>query len=98
MYINVSDIGGKIKYLRESNSYTQETFAEQFNISRRYLSKIESGERCPSIELLVDFSECFQITLDYLILGKNGSNAHIKNKLQKIILSLIALESEIPPV
>lgn len=84
MYFNTAETGHRIKLLRESKGYTQEQLAEKLNISRSYLSKLEIGERSSSIDLLIEISECFDITLDYLILGKKYDPTYIKATMQKL--------------
>ncbi len=40
------------------------------NISREALSYYENGKREPSLKLLVDMSEYFNVSINYLITGK----------------------------
>ena len=50
--------------------YNQEQYSQKINISRSALSKIEIGDRSPSIDLLIEIAELSGVTLDYLILGR----------------------------
>ena len=70
MYFNTHDCGDRISHLRKSRSMTQLQLAIKLNITDGNLCKIEKGLRSPSIDLLVDISELFHVSLDYLILGK----------------------------
>lgn len=96
MNFDVIEIGHWIKHLRESHGYTQEAFAEKWNISRSHLSKIDLGKRCPSIDLLIEISLFFQVTLDYLILVKKESNTYVKEELKKALRILSEVEANIP--
>ena len=46
-----------IKFSREKRGWTQELLAERVNVSKQWLSRIESGARAPSLKLLVDLFE-----------------------------------------
>lgn len=61
--------GTAIRQLRIQTGYTQEELAKVLNIDRSFLSYIESGKRGCSVDLLVQLSELFGVSLDYLVLG-----------------------------
>ena len=60
-------LGEKILLLRKQNSMTQEQLAERLAITRQTVSKWELGESEPDITYLIQLSEMFQVTTDYLI-------------------------------
>lgn len=62
--------GARIQQLRMSRGYTQDELAAEMNINRSFLSRIESGKKGCSVDLFVQFTEFFQVSLDFLILGK----------------------------
>ena len=70
MGINAKEIGQRIKALRKGNGLTQEGFAEAVGLTVSAVSKIEIGDRVPSIDTFVLFSDFFGVSLDYLVLGK----------------------------
>lgn len=43
--------------------YSQEQLAEKINISSKYLSRIETGEHFPSVEILEKLSESLKVEL-----------------------------------
>lgn len=61
----------QILKLRNREGLTQEQLAEEFGISRQAVAKWESGENIPDIYKIVQLSERFHVTLDYLVYGKN---------------------------
>ena len=61
--------GTRIKTLREGKELTQMQLAEQIMITTDHLRAVERGRRACSIDLLVDFSAFFEVSLDFLILG-----------------------------
>lgn len=52
-----------------SRCLTQERLALMVNIEQSYLSRLEQGSRNPSFDLLVKFSEVFDITLSEFMEG-----------------------------
>lgn len=73
MNYNVKESGKRIKELRKAKGYTQESFAEELNISSRTYSGIELGKHSTSIETFVEMASILDTTLDYLIMGKKSS-------------------------
>lgn len=65
MFYDMKQSGARIQQLRTQNGYTQEEFSKILNIDRSNLSRIESGKRSCSLELLVQLSSLFDVTLDY---------------------------------
>lgn len=60
----------RIKELRKSKGYTQEKMAELLGISTRGYQKYESLESVPRLEIVVKMAELYDVSLDYLLLGK----------------------------
>ena len=87
--------GARIKQLRISKGLTQEQLAERINISRTYEAKIESGAQVGPVELAVELAEIFDVSLDFLLLGKGHEQKDRKQELRRIIALLSALEAEL---
>ncbi|KRM04195.1 helix-turn-helix domain-containing protein [Lactobacillus kitasatonis] len=64
-------LGQKIADLRKKSGLSQEALAEKMNVSRQAVSKWESNQSIPDIKKIVDLSELFGVTTDYLL--KNGT-------------------------
>ena len=62
--------GAYIRNLRIQNGYTQGELAKALNMDRSFLSRIEAGRKGCSVDLFVQFSDFFHVSLDVLILGK----------------------------
>lgn len=60
-----------LKNIRKSLRLNQQKVAMDLNISREALSYYENGKREPSLALLVAMSEYFNVSIDYLITGKD---------------------------
>ena len=59
-----------LKNIRKQKNYNQLKVAMDLSISREALSHYENGKRSPDISMLVAFSEYFNVSIDYLITGK----------------------------
>ena len=59
-----------LKEIRNKRKYSQQKVALDLNISRECLSYYENGKRQPSLELLVIMSKYFNVSIDFLITGK----------------------------
>jgi len=60
-----------LKEIRKSKGLTQLRVAIDLNISREALSYYETGKRNPDLEMLVAMSKYFNVSVDYLITGKD---------------------------
>lgn len=63
------EIGKRIKELRTSRGWNQETFAEKTYVSRQTVSSWENDKSYPDIKSLLLMSELFDMSLDDLIKG-----------------------------
>jgi transcriptional regulator with XRE-family HTH domain len=70
-----------IKKLRKEQNLTQEQFAEKLSISRQAVSNWENNRNLPDIEMLIQISTVFGVSLDQLILG----GTHMNNMTEKLI-------------
>lgn len=71
-------IGAKIKALRIKNGLTQEELANRCELSKGFISQVESEQTSPSIATLVDILEC---------LGTNLSSFFNEATNEKIVFS-----------
>ena len=62
-----------LKLIRKQKKYSQLKVALDLSISRESLSYYENGKRSPDIETLKLFSDYFNVSIDYLINGKEFS-------------------------
>lgn len=94
MYYNVVETGKRIRELRKPQKLTQEQLAEKLNIYVDHLGKIERGVSGASIDVLVQIAVDFNVSLDYLILGKSNKE-DIKESLQCVIAQLKAIDEQL---
>jgi len=69
MHYDMKQSGTYIQNLRIRNGYSQGELAKAMNIDQSFLSRIESGQKGCSVDMFIQFSEFFDVTLDALILG-----------------------------
>ncbi len=67
-----------LRKIRIKKGYTQLKVAMDLNISREALSYYENGRRSPDLQMLVLMSEYFDVSIDYLITGKEFSPKYPK--------------------
>ena len=88
-------IGKRIREERTKQALTQEQLAEKISISRTYIVKIESGLQIGPIEIAIELAKFFNVSLDYLLLGKDNQRMERKQCLQMTIAFLAELEAEL---
>lgn len=66
--------GDRLERSRRKNNLTQEQLASLLNVSRQTISKWESDEFYPEIDRLISLAKILDVSLDYLVLGKNETN------------------------
>ncbi len=70
------DIGSKIKAARVEKKFTQEQVAEVLGVSRQTISNWENGKSYPDIISVIKMSECYGVSLDYLLKGEEKMSAY----------------------
>lgn len=65
-------LGEQIKKLRQRDGLSQEELSNRLFISRQAISKWEKGESIPDLDHIIQLSEIFDVSLDYLILAKEN--------------------------
>jgi len=70
------DIGSKIKAARMEKKFTQEQVAEVLGVSRQTISNWENGKSYPDIISVIKMSECYCVSLDYLLKGEEKMSGY----------------------
>jgi len=65
---NVGLIG--LRIVRKQRNLNRLKVAMDLNISREALSHYENGKRCPDVQMLRRLSDYFNVSIDFLINGK----------------------------
>jgi transcriptional regulator with XRE-family HTH domain len=62
-------LGWRVRQLRESKEWTQETLAGRAGLDRSYVAGIEAGLRNPSTKALAKLGRALDVTLSVLFEG-----------------------------
>ena len=92
MYYDQILCGKRIRELRIMKGITQEQLAEVLGLGVDHIGRIEIGRRGCSIDLLIELSNYFDVSLDYLVLGKDHSTTIAKRIVRWMIQILTDLE------
>lgn len=97
MHYDQVECGKRISKLRVEIGMTQQQMADRLHISLDYYRALENGRRSASLELLVAMSFTFEVSLDYLILGrmKNSDSQRIQKELEWAMALLTRLKESI---
>ena len=95
MYFNQMEFGQRIKEERNRMGLTQEELALRLNIGHEHMNKIERGKRGCSIDILLELSDVFGVSTDYLLTGKRTGDASIRDSVENVMDELSALLARI---
>ena len=71
------DFSERLKKEREKKGWSQLELAEKIHVSRQSVSKWETGKNYPSIEVIINLSDLFGVTVDELL----RSDVELKEKV-----------------
>lgn len=63
----LAEVGPRLKRLRSRRGVTLTALAAKTGISKSTLSRLESGQRKPSLELLLPLADAYQVPVDELV-------------------------------
>ena len=97
MIYNMEECGRRITKLRVKHGYTQERLADALNMDRSLLSRAEAGKRGLSIDIYVQLSALFDVSLDYLLVGKiqRSDEKQIRESITHLISQLEAFRENL---
>lgn len=76
------EFSDQIKQLRQRENLSQSQFAEKLHITRQAVSNWENNRNLPDLEMLIEISRVFHISLDKLILGDENMNKMTKKLIK----------------
>ena len=89
------EIGKKLKEARQICGLTQESVAEELNVSRQTISNWETEKFYPDILYVLQLSDLYQVSLDELLKGYEHMVQHLEDSTntvksnRKILLAFI---------
>lgn len=91
--MNQVKIGNFIKDLRKEKNLTQEQLAEKFNVTRRTVSRWETGSNMPDLDVLIEISEYYDVDLRELLDGERKSEK-MNKELEETVLKVADYSNE----
>ena len=85
--MNQKKIGEFLKHLRKEKGLTQEQLAEHFYVSSRTVSRWETGNNMPDIDMLIELADFYDVDIREIIDGeRKGENMdnETKDTLKKV--------------
>ncbi len=70
MKINAREIGKRIRALRMAKKMTQQQLADVLGITLSSVGRFEGGIIMASLDVLVELSLYFEVSLDHLVFGR----------------------------
>jgi transcriptional regulator with XRE-family HTH domain len=73
----IAAVGPRVRELRRRRGMTLTTLSERTNITVSTLSRLESGQRRPGLELLLPVAEALRVPLDELVRAPSTSDSRV---------------------
>ncbi|MGN1378709.1 MAG: helix-turn-helix domain-containing protein, partial [Dorea sp.] len=86
-------IGRFLKDLRKEKNLTQEQLAERFQISRRTVSRWETGSNLPDLDILIEMADYYDVDLRELLDGERKSEK-MNKELEETVLKVADYSNE----
>ena len=86
-------IGRFLKDLRKEKNLTQEQLAEQFQISRRTVSRWETGSNLLDLDILIEMADYYDVDLRELLDGERKSEK-MNKELEETVLKVADYSNE----
>lgn len=91
--MNQQKIGTFLKELRNEKKLTQEQLAEKLGVSRRTVSRWETGSNMPDLDILIEMSDYYSVELLELLNGERKSEKMDK-ELEETVLKVAQFSNE----
>ena len=86
--MDLQKIGTFMKDLRKEKGFTQEQLAESLNVSRRTVSRWETGMNMPDLDLLMELSDLYAVDLREMLNGERKSEDKMNKEMQETVLQV----------
>lgn len=82
----------KIMELRKKNGWSQEELANKLNVSRQSVSKWESAMSVPELDKILQLSEIFEVSTDYLLKDANEKADYVPGNPDETSVKKVTME------
>ena len=98
----MDQLGAALRSLRVFHDLSQTEAAERLEISKSYLSEIESGKKEPTLSLLSGYAKVFSVPVSSLLffaerVGQRSSSASLSGGIAPKVLRLLDWIAEVKP-
>lgn len=81
-------IGDRIREVRTGMGLIRDDFAELMGISRNTLARYETDERKPDADFIIKFCEEYDVSADWLLLGRSENDDQTLSVDEMLLLGL----------
>ena len=86
--MDLAKIGEFIKYLRKEKGDTQDELAEKFYVSRRTVSRWETGASLPDIDVLIELADYFNVDLREILNGEKKDKKDMNEEIKETVIGV----------
>ena len=86
-------IGAFLKELRKEKNITQEELADKMGVSRRTVSRWETGSNMPDMDILIDISDFYEVDLREILDGERNED-HMDEEMKETVLKVAEFSNE----
>ncbi|WP_455717965.1 helix-turn-helix domain-containing protein, partial [Anaerosporobacter sp.] len=91
--MDMQKVGSFLKELRKEKNITQEQLAETMNVSRRTVSRWETGSNMPDLDILIEIADYYDVGLRELLDGERKSE-QMDKELKETVLKVADYSNE----
>ena len=77
-----------MKTLRKEKGFRQEQLAETLSVSRRTVSRWETGSNLPDLDLRMEISDLYEVDLREMLNGERKSEAKMNSQMEETVLQV----------
>lgn len=85
--MDIVKIGKVLQELRKEKGLTQEQLAEQMGVTRRTVSRWETGSNMPDLDILMELSDFYAVDLREILCGER-TREHMDKELRETVLEV----------
>ena len=86
-------IGAFLKELRKEKNITQEELADKMGVSRRTVSRWETGSNMPDMDILIDISDFYEVDLREILDGER-KDVKMDSETKETVLKVAEFSNE----
>ena len=83
-----NSIGERINYIRKEMGVNRDQFADYLGVSRNTITRYETNERKPDADFIIKFCEEYEVSADWLLLGKTEDDERELSVDEMLLITL----------